>query len=313
MRSLVTGAAGFVGRHLIEHLTEAGDNVLGTDLFIPEGPNLCPIEQLDVRNFDEVAKLFSFFKPEAIYHLAGMSFVPDAESNFDAALKANVLGTNSIYRVCHLLELRSVIVCISSAEIYGKVTPNGLPITESSPIQPMNNYSLSKAMSELVAGRYESKMNEQGGGLRSVVMRPFNHIGPGQNPKFVTSAFAQQLARIAKGKVEPFVQVGNLEAQRDFSDVRDIVRGYRLAALKGSGTYILCSGKPVAIRALLEQLISVSGLKVDIVQDPERMRGPEVPVLYGSYEKAKAELGWEPKIELKDTLRDIYNYWLGRE
>jgi len=304
MRSLVTGAGGFVGRHLVRHLLSCGDEVLATDLKA-DVPSEHPLEVLDICSSDKVAAILSRFRPEVIFHLAGMAFVPDAEGNLEAAIKANVLGTNSIFRMAHLLELPCVVVLVSSAEVYGKVEPGKLPVTESVPVAAANNYSLSKAMAELVADRY-ARM----GSPRCVIMRPFNHIGPGQSPKFVASAFASQLARIAKGKAPPAVQVGNLDAQRDFSDVRDIVRAYRLAALGGNGTYNLCSGKAVAIRFLLDKLIEVSGLDVDVVLDPERMRGPEVPVLYGSFEKARTEFGWEPEYQLEDTLRDLYQYWL---
>ncbi|NMC62598.1 MAG: NAD-dependent epimerase/dehydratase family protein [SAR324 cluster bacterium] len=305
MRSLVTGAAGFVGQHLISHLRECGDEVLATDLLMPRSNLGCSAQMLDICDPDACAKVLNSFKPEVIYHLAGMAFVPDAEANFEKALRANVLGTSIIYRMCHLLELRCKIVLISSAEVYGVIQAQDLPITELTPLRPMNNYSLSKAMGELVAARYERT-----GCPRSVIIRPFNHIGPGQNIKFVSSAFAAQLARIAKGKSSNVVEVGNLEAKRDFCDVRDIVRAYRLAAENGEGVYNLCSGQAVAIQSLLDQLIEISKTKVKIVQNPDRMRGPEIPVLYGSYEKAQRELGWTPRYSLAESLSDIFNYWM---
>lgn len=305
MRSLVTGGAGFVGRHLIRHLQDCGDTVLACDVNRPSSPLPVSFEQMDIVKSDAVANVLSSFRPDIIYHLAGMAFVPDAEGNFDAALKANVLGTSVICRTAHLLGITSRILFVSSAEVYGKVMPNRLPIDEQVPVQPMNNYSLSKAMAELVVQRYE-----RSGGPAGVIVRPFNHIGPGQNDRFVASAFARQLAQIASGKAPPVVEVGNLEAQRDFSDVRDIVRAYRLAGMKGQGIYNLCAGRGYAIQTLLDQLIEISGLKVSVRQDPARMRGPEVPVMYGSYEKASKELGWTPSIDLKQTLEEIYDYWL---
>ena len=306
MRSLVTGAGGFVGRHLMSYLMECGDEVLGTDLAAFRFG--CKTTVLDVSSPDGVAKLLGDFRPEVIYHLAGMAFVPDAEANFESALKANVLGTSIIYRMAHILGLSCVVVFVSSAEVYGKVQPSELPVREDTPLRPANNYSLSKLMAELVTERYA-----RSGSPRSVVMRPFNHIGPGQNLKFVTSAFASQLAKIAHGKAAPVVEVGNLEAQRDFSDVRDVVRAYRLAAEKGNGTYNLSAGKPVPIQTILDELIAISGLSVEVRQDPARMRGPEVPVLYGSYEKAHKELGWSPVISLRESLTDIYRYWFDHE
>ncbi len=308
MRVLITGAGGFVGRYLVRHLLECRDEVLATDLNANTSPAECPVEELDVCSPDSVAGILNSFKPDVIYHLAGLTFVPEAEANFEAALKANVLGTNSIFRMAYLIERPCTIVFVSSAGVYGKVDPKDLPVTEETPVAPTDNYSLSKAFAELVANRYARRKSP-----RCVIVRPFNHIGPGQGSRFVASAFALQLARIAKGKAPPAVKVGNLEAQRDFSDVRDIVRAYRMSAERGSGIYNLCSGRPVAIRTILDQLIEVSGLDVEVVQDPERMRGPEVPVLYGSFEKSQRELGWRPEYALQDTLRDLYRYWLEKD
>ena len=161
-------------------------------------------------------------------------------------------------------------------------------------------------MSEIIGGRYV-----QGGYVRSVIMRPFNHIGPGQNDRFVASSFAKQLAAISKGKAAPVIKVGNLDAKRDFSDVRDIVRAYRLGALRGDGIYNLGAGKSVRVHDVLDLLIEVSGAKVTIENDPARMRPAEVPEFYGIYAKAKRDFGWEPTIPLRDSLRDLYRYWMG--
>ena len=308
MRALITGAGGFAGRHLARHLLDCGDEVLGADVVKPASGTLCPIEVLDVCNLGSTMALLSGFRPDAIYHLAGMAYVPDAENDFEAAIHANVIGSYSIYQSCQTLGLPASIVLISSAEVYGKVLSEELPLQESTPARPANNYSLTKLMAEDVAHRFEGQSV-----LRSVVIRPFNHIGAAQNPKFVTSAFARQLAQIAVKKLEPIVRVGNLEAKRDFSDVRDVMRGYRLAALKGSGVYNFCSGRAVSIGEVLEELISISGLKVRVVEDPDRMRGPEVHVLYGSFEKARLELGWVPEYSLRDSLTEVYRYWLEQE
>lgn len=303
MRALVTGAEGFVGRYLIEHLIESGDEICGTVQNLPHITPSYRTEVVDVSDQESCRKILVDFKPEVIYHLAGISFVPEAEENFLKALTVNVVGTSNIFRTAYLLNLPCKIVLISSAEVYGKVKSANLPVHEGVGIAPANNYSLSKAMSELVAQRYGGT-----GKLSYVIMRPFNHIGAGQDLRFVASSFARQLSLIARGESAPIIKVGNLEARRDFSDVRDIVRAYRLAAQKGQGTYNLGSGRAISIRSLLDLLVLISGQKVEIQQDPARMRAAEVPELYGSYEKAKRELGWEPKIELRDTLESIYQY-----
>ncbi|MCB0337314.1 MAG: GDP-mannose 4,6-dehydratase, partial [Bdellovibrionales bacterium] len=144
------------------------------------------------------------------------------------------------------------------------------------------------------------------------IMRPFNHIGAGQNNRFVVPNFSQQLAKIARGEAPKQLQVGNLEAKRDFSDVRDIVRAYRLAAERGQGTYNLCSGKGVSVREILETLIAISGVEVEIVEDQDRMRASEVPEVYGSYAKARRELGWEPLHSLQESLEQAYKHWVQR-
>ncbi|MCO6432358.1 MAG: GDP-mannose 4,6-dehydratase [Deltaproteobacteria bacterium] len=307
MRALVTGACGFVGRHLIEHLLECGDEVFGCDYTVPAEAPACPLEQFDITSGEECAEKIRRIKPDIIYHLAGVSFVPEAEDDFKKALLANVLGTNHIFRICHLLQSATKVVFISSAEVYGKIAPHELPVTESQPISPANNYSLSKAMAELVAKRYGEL-----GQVPYVIARPFNHIGPGQNERFVASSFALQLARVVKGKAPPVINVGNLEARRDFSDVRDIVRAYRLAALKGSGAYNLGSGRSVPIREILDCLVLISKANVEIREDPSRMRAAEVPEIYGSFSRAQRELGWKPQHSLQETLKDVYNWWLSR-
>ena len=308
MRALVTGACGFVGAHLIRHLLESGDTVLGTII----GPRVetvpgCSYRELDVRNMQHCAEAIGEFRPEAIYHLAGISFVPEAENNFDNTLSINVAGVNNIFRVAHLMQLETTVLLISSAEVYGKVTPDDLPLNEDSPVRPINNYSLSKAFAEMVATRYGAI-----GKVHPVIARPFNHIGAGQNNRFVASSFAYQLALIAKGKNEAVIEVGNLDARRDFSDVRDISRGYRLAATKGNGIYNFCSGRAVSIQYILDSLVEISGLKVEVRSDPERMRPADVPSIYGDYSRANAELGWIPRYDLRDTLRDVYQYWFER-
>lgn len=307
MKTLVTGAGGFVGQYLVQHLSDMGDEVLATDHKVPDSAaNIARVRwaTLDVTDATACADLISQYEPEVIYHLAGMAFVPEAENNFDRALIVNVGGTNNIIRAVHLLHLGSTVVLISSAEVYGRITHADLPITEETRLNPANNYSLSKVMCEQVAGRYG-----QFGFVRPVVMRPFNHVGPGQDNRFVVSSFAYQLAQIKAGKAAPVIRVGNLEAQRDFSDVLDIVKAYRLAAGQGQGTYNLCSGKPTSIQWLLDTLISISGVEVEVQQDSSRMRPSEVPALYGSYEKARKDLGWQPQVSLEGTLERTFDDW----
>lgn len=305
MRALVTGASGFAGGHLISHLLACGDQVTGTHLG-HEQPDLeCELVELDIADRDAFESVVKDLKPDVVYHLAAMAFVPDAEKNFDRVLSINVGGVYNLLNALRSAALQARVVFISSSEVYGKITPDQLPISEKSRIQPANNYSLTKAMAELVLKRFEGYQ-----GISPVIMRAFNHIGPGQRNDFVVSSFAYQLAQIAKGRAEPVLRVGNLDAKRDFTDVRDIVRGYRLAAQQGSGTYNLCSANPIEIHTILNQLLEISKLNVTIERDPERMRPSEVPEMFGTFDHARTVLGWQPEIPLRRSLEDTYNFWL---
>ncbi len=305
MRALVIGAAGFVGRYLTRYLLDEGDEVFGTSI---DGtvPGLGPRHSLllDITAPDNCADVIQKVRPEVVYHLAGIAFVPEAETDFARTLNVNVAGTANVVRQCHLLNEGLSLLFVSSAEVYGQVPAHALPIREETELRPANNYSLSKRMAELVVERYGRT-----GSLRPTIARPFNHIGPGQDDRFVASNFARQLASIALRRSPPMLEVGNLEARRDFSDVRDIVRAYRRIAQTGVGVYNLGSGVPRSIKSLLDTLIAVSGLQVEIRQDPSRMRGPEVLELYTSTDKAWRECGWKPSIAFERSLEDVYRYW----
>jgi GDP-4-dehydro-6-deoxy-D-mannose reductase len=302
MRSLVIGAGGFVGGYLVEHLREKGDEVIATT--VASMPVRAPVEtlNLDITDAVSVAEVIQKVKPDVVYHLAGIAFVPEAENNFERTLSVNVAGTANVARYAHLNSSASLLF-VSSAEVYGQVKPSELPVREDNPLRPANNYSLSKRMAELVVERYGRQ------GLKHSIARPFNHIGPGQDARFVASNFALQLARVARGLTPPVLEVGNLEARRDFSDVRDIVRAYRSIAVGQTGVFNLGSGRSYSIQELLDTLIEISGCAVEIRQDPNRMRGPEVPELFGAIDHAANMCGWRPEIPLRRSLEDTFRYW----
>lgn len=303
MRALVIGAGGFVGGYLVNHLREQGDEVVATT--IASMPFSSPVQvlSLDITDPGAVGDVLQAVKPDVVYHLAGIAFVPEAEGNFEKTLAVNVAGTANIARYSQLLASKPTMLFVSSAEVYGQVLPQELPVSEENELRPANNYSLSKRMAELVVERYGRQ------GLRYSIARPFNHIGPGQDSRFVASNFALQLARVALGLTPAVLEVGNLEARRDFSDVRDIVRAYRLIATGQSGTYNLGSGRGHSIQEVLDTLIDISGCRVEIRKDPQRMRGPEVPELYGAIEKVSRVCGWRPEISLRRSLEDTYRHW----
>lgn len=299
MRALITGADGFVGTHLAQHLESSGDTVIATSL---QGEI-----KLDVTDRLACAEILEQFQPEVIYHLAAISFVPQAENHFEQVLQVNVSGTYNIIRAARAVLSAPKLVFISSAEVYGKITPKELPLTEGTELRPANNYSLSKAMAEQVVNRYL-----QSGAIEAVILRPFNHIGSGQDNRFVAASFAYQLAQIVQEKTPPVMKVGNLAAKRDFSHVKDIVQAYRLAALHGKGTYNLCSGQTISIQSILDTLRDIAGIDIEVQEDPARMRPSEVPEIYGSYDRAAKELGWKPEISLRQALEEAYQFWLNR-
>ena len=305
MRALVVGAAGFVGSHLVSHLLERGDEVVVTTRSGSCAGFAGKSYALDIRNSEQCHEVLQSANADVIYHLAGVSFAPQAEANFEEALLANVAGTSNLVKQCKRLDKKVALVIASSADVYGRVQEDELPVTELTPTRPMNNYSLSKRMAELVVERYRRAHPN----LRCVIARPFNHIGPGQNSRFVVSNFALQLAKISRGEAAPVMKVGNLTAKRDFSDVRDIVRAYALLGERGEGLYTLGSGKSYSIQVILDQLIEISGLKVDVQRDMARMRGPEVEELYCDYSKAAQEVNWSPTISLRTSLEEVYAYW----
>lgn len=318
MKVLVTGASGFVGQYLVRHLLDSGDAVIachstsevtGKTPFLVSHPehqhilNRTEWAPLSIVDKESVAALIKRVKPDVVYHLAGIAFVPEAEENFERALTINVSGTHNLFHACDKYCDKTTVVLISSAEVYGRILPEELPLTELTPLRPANNYSLTKVMAENVAQRFSHSAR-----VRAVIARPFNHIGAGQNERFVAPNFARQLAEIAKTGCAPILRVGNLESRRDFTDVRDIVRGYRLAAVKGSGVYNLGSGRAVSIELLLRKLIEVAGLNVTLEYDPARMRASEVPEVRADIGKAERELGWGPQIALEETLGEIYRH-----
>lgn len=311
MKALITGACGFAGGHLVQHLVDAGDQVTGTffrevEPWHPTFGLFIDRQRLDISSPSACIELIDRIRPDVIYHLAGMAFVPEAEENFSAALTLNVAGVSNMVRAASVVGMPCSFLFTSSAEVYGRFRPEELPLTESHTLKPLNNYSLSKAMAEMVLERYSSST------LKTVVIRPFNHIGPVQNDRFVVSSFAKQLAEISLGRRDSVMRVGNLSAQRDFTDVRDIVRGYRLAAMLGSGVYNFCSGEPVQMSRVLDLLIEQSGVSATIEIDQSRLRAVEIPVLYGSSLKAKRDLGWTRQYSLAQSLKDTYQFWLNQ-
>jgi len=312
MRALITGISGFAGSFLTEFLINKGYEVFGifydksTFSNLSASINMIKLYQCDIRYFHNIKKIIKEIQPDEIYHLAAISFVPSSFKDPKLTFDTNFYGTLNIYRSIIELGIQSKILYVGSAEEYGIVAKDHLPIEEDCPLRPTNLYSISKVSADLLSYFYFKNYN-----LNIIRVRPFNHIGPRQSPEFVSSDFAKQIAEIEKGLREPIIKVGNLEAKRDFTDVRDMVRSYWLTLDKGESgeVYNICSEKAIQIKGLLDHLLELSSRKVEIMKDPKRMRPSDNPILQGDSSKIRRRSGWKPEILLDKTLKDILEYW----
>lgn len=298
MRALVTGASGFVGRYLVERLRAAQYDV--TAVGGPhDGAEYLPV---DLGDLQSIRAAFDLAQPEVVFHLAAQAFVPRAIEAPDETYETNVMGTARVLEALRANGAKARFIFISSAEVYGAQPPEAMPLRESLRPNPANPYAASKAAAEaVVLGEVHSF------GLDAVIARAFNHIGPGQSDRFVVPSFAAQLAAIARGG-EPVMRVGNLDAKRDFLDVRDVVDAYVAMAESGENgeAYNVASGSAVSIREVLGELIRIAHVPVEVRDDPARMRRSDAPLLYGSSEKLHARTGWQPRIPLRRSLQDVY-------
>ena len=311
MRVLITGITGFVGKHLAEHLLAQGHHELWGLTRAPGrlAPALAAyITEVvaDLNDAEATAQAIATAQPAVIYHLAGQAFVPESFRDPAATLNANTLGALHIFRSLIALRSAARVLIVGSNEEYGQITADDLPLNEQTPLCPANPYGVSKATQSLFAAQYHLSH-----GLATLRVRPFTHIGPGQNERFVTAAFARQIARIEVGLQPPMVQVGNLSARRDFTDVRDIVRAYALIAAHGEpgAVYNVGSGQAVMIRELLDLLLEASTVRVEVCLNPELMRPIDIPLVVCDATRLREQTGWAPQMPLRQTLLDILNYW----
>lgn len=306
MRALVTGADGFVGRWLTRHLSESGDDVwAATGHRVGTARQEAAADLTDRRAVDE---LVEWSRPEVVYHLAAVAFGPDATADVGTAIDLNVRGTAFLLEASARMDRSPTVLIPSSAEVYGRAIGDE-PIDEEHPTAPVNVYGATKLAQETIGLAFHRST-----GLAVVVARAFNHIGPGQRASFVVPSFAGQLAEIAAGRGEPMLRVGNLDARRDFTDVRDVVRAYRmLVAGSHAGAIVnVASGRAVSVRAILDQLVAMSGLTVEISVDPSRMRANDLPVVVGDSTRLRRTTGWEPVMPLERTLADVWADALAR-
>ncbi|HEY5153281.1 MAG TPA: GDP-mannose 4,6-dehydratase [Acidimicrobiales bacterium] len=301
MRALVTGAAGFVGGHLVAHLEASGDEVVGVDRH--DGPDL--LDPAALRDF--VVGL----EPEAVYHLAGWSDVGASWDEPLATFESNAVGTLNLVQACLAVPApgrRPRVLSISSADVYGRVRLGELPLTEDCPMRPVTPYAASK-----VAADFLGLQAWLGYGLDVLRVRAFNHLGPGQTNRFVAAAIAERIALNELDGTE-VIPVGNLSPRRDFTDVRDVVRAYRLLIEHGEAgeAYNVCSGVDLAISDLAHRLVAMARHPMRLEEDPDRQRTVDVPVLRGDAAKLTKATGWEPEIPIGQTLADLLTEWRDR-
>lgn len=308
MRVLVFGVTGFAGAHLVDALHVAGHSVCGgarDPEAAPAGVETCTC---DVRDRDSVDAALDQLSPDAIISLAGMASSPEAHRDPRAAFDTHALGAVNLMEAVASAGSSARVLVVTSSELYGLCEEGDLPLTEEAALRPTTIYAASKAAADLAVRSFARAK-----GVDVVGVRPFNHTGPGQRPVFVCPDFASQVAGIAAGRRASLIEVGNIDIVRDFSDVRDIARGYVAALEKGrrGEVYNLCSGRGVSIRSMLDDLCEIGGIEPEIRTAQERWRPAEVPAYWGSAAKAERELGWHTEIPWRQTLEDLYACFAG--
>ena len=322
MRVLITGAGGFVGGHLAAYL--ASPSAPSTEKEVPElhgtilkherRPALNALgvilHQVDLCDQDAVRTVLDTVRPDRIYHLAGQAYVPLSFEQPWNTLETNIRAPLNLLQSVHDLKLTETrVLVVGSAEMYGSARPDQMPLTETTPFAPSSPYSVSKIAQDMLALQFYLSYR-----IHTVRVRSFNHIGPGQSDRFAVSAFASQIARIELGQIEPVVYVGDLSAERDLTDVRDVVRAYYLALEHGSAgaVYNVCSGVTYPMRLVLDRMIDLSLRPVAVEIDPKRLRPIDIPRLLGDCSALRIQTGWQPTIALEQTLSDVLDDWRQR-
>jgi GDP-4-dehydro-6-deoxy-D-mannose reductase len=293
MRALVTGGKGFVGHWLVSHLEAHGDEVAVIDI------------ETDVSDGAAMGRVMAEVRPQAVYHLAAMTHVGESWEDPSQVLKVNVLGTAEVLAAARAHVDDARVLVVSSAEVYGTVTQDQLPLTEDTPAAPASPYAASKLAAEVVA-----RQAWRGYGQPVIVVRPFNHIGPGQSPNFFVPALAQRIVEARRAGAGA-LRVGTLTTRRDFTDVRDVVVAYRLLVTAGvpGSVYNVCSGRDVSMAEVARQLLTLAGADLELEPDPELVRPVDVPVLRGDAGRLRSATGWEPRVPLATTLADVLASW----
>lgn len=289
---LLTGASGFVGSVVQHHLRCAPLTLNG--------------KIVDLKDAASVTEAVAALRPNAVLHLAAQTFVPRSFADPLETYEINFLGTFNLLSALKTGGFRGKMVFVSSGDVYGTVKPELLPINESTPPRPKNPYAVSKVAAEALCIQWSQTEN-----FKISIARPFNHIGPGQRPEFVLSGFAKQIVEIRRELKPPVIEVGDIDVTRDFTDVRDVVRAYEMLLHRGGNAevYNVCSGVERSIRALLEKMMAMAGVSAEIKTESGRLRPADQKRVYGSFQKIRSDIGWEPSIAIEQSLREILEYW----
>jgi GDP-4-dehydro-6-deoxy-D-mannose reductase len=314
MKVLITGITGFAGSHLADYIlaNHRDVEIYGTVRWRSRTENIehiadkIHLEECDLKDSFSVDNLILKIKFDRIFHLAAQSFVPTSWNSPAESLNTNIISQLNIFESIRRDKQNPRIQLACSSEEYGFVREDEVPIKETNPLRPLSPYAVSKVAQDLLGYQYFKSY-----GMHIIRTRGFNHTGPRRGDVFVSSNFAKQIVMIEKGLKKPILQVGNLDAQRDFTDVRDMVRGYWLSLEKcdPGEVYNLSSGKTYRIRELVDILLSKTSVQIEIQQDPERLRPSDVPILLGDNTKFVNKTGWKPTIPFEKTLEDLLDYW----
>jgi len=317
MRVLVSGIDGFVGSHAAEFLlAQPNVEVHGTVLLGAPVTNVAHLSTrlhlhtVDIRSESQVEELFFSVRPQRVIHLAGQAFVPASVSNPTGTFDVNIQGGITVLEAARKFREREgwepSLLIVSTGEVYGKVDPGRQPITEDFPLSPINPYAASKASLDMIAQAYMRTF-----GMHLVIVRPFTHVGPRQNPSFVCSDFGKRFAEIARGNSAPTIHAGNLSARRDFTDVRDIVRAYWMLFDQTSNEVVfnVCASRVFQISEVIDLYREITGIDVEVTTEPGRVRPYDVTLLHGSNERLVRITGWSPEYSFHQTLTDLFEYW----
>lgn len=314
MRILITGLTGFVGSYLTEYLrNKKRIEIFGTTFGEPDKyfKSIFPACKTklfngDLRNKNFVDKIVKKSKPDAVVHLAALSAPADSWKIAEQILTNNMLSQLNILDSVKETNVKAKVLIVSSGQVYGEVKPSEIPLTEKSSLKPNSPYSVSKLTQEFLGYQYFNNYK-----MSVVILRPLNHIGPRQEGNFAIPSFVKQIVEIEKGIKSPVIEVGNLKAQRDFMDVRDVCRAYVLALekCKAGEIYNIASGKAYKMKSILDTLLKNSKVKIQVKINKDFFRPMDIPILTADYSKFKKATGWKPRISLEHTLKETLDYW----